>query len=41
MNCICENELDVDCEYCNRLGMEGEELVEEEHPIQQKQYRLL
>ncbi len=21
MNCICENEFNVDCEYCNQLGM--------------------
>ncbi len=25
MNCICENEFNVDCQYCNQLGMEENE----------------
>tara|TARA_R100000700_G_C3175329_1_gene150155 strand:+ start:2622 stop:2774 length:153 start_codon:yes stop_codon:yes gene_type:complete len=23
MDCICDNEFNVDCEYCNQLGMEN------------------
>ena len=25
MKCICDGEFNEDCEYCNKLGMEGNE----------------